>query len=213
MVPTESGSLKIDGFDINHVKLQRLRNAVSIVPQQPALFQGTVRTNLDPANSRSDADVLNALSRVQLSHLALEHRVSDSGDNLSIGERQLLCLARTLLRAKRLLVMDEATANVDYQSDAKVQTVVRDQLNQTSVICIAHRLATIIDYDKVMLLERGQLAEFGAPAQLLADSMSSFHGLCAATGELEHLIEEANRAYQKKTNGNSQSSNGQQASC
>lgn len=193
MVPTDSGQFFIDGIDINLVRLERLRAALTIVPQDPALFKGTVRSNLDMHGTLPDAELLATLRRVQLNDMTLEHDVADTGSNLSVGERQLLCLARALLRDTKILIMDEATANVDSVSDAHIQHVIRHELHSKTVVTIAHRLRTIIFYDNVMVLDKGSIKEFAPPPMLLADEDSTFYSMCAATGDLEGLREEAAR--------------------
>jgi ABC-type multidrug transport system fused ATPase/permease subunit len=198
MVPTEAGRIVIDGLDIDAVRLTRLRQSVAIVPQEPALFKGTIRSNLDAAATLDDAALLTALRRVQLTSLLLDSEVSDTGSNLSVGERQLLCLARSLLRGRNILVMDEATANVDPESDKHIQHVIRNELDHVTVVCVAHRLKTIIFYDNVMVLDRGELSEFGPPHELVEDPNSAFHGLCDATGDLSGLQHEASTAARAK---------------
>ena len=200
MVPTEAGSLCIDGFDINKIKLERLRDAISVVPQDPAIFRGTVRSNLDARSIHPEQALKSALVRVQLGSMDLDRTVEDAGSNLAVGERQLLCLARALLRDRTMLVLDEATANVDVTSDQQIQHVIRNDMHDKAVLCIAHRLKTIIFYDNVAVLDKGQLIEFGSPQDLMAKTDTVFYTMCDATGDLNGLQTEANRAASEKLN-------------
>ncbi|EGB07540.1 hypothetical protein AURANDRAFT_119, partial [Aureococcus anophagefferens] len=179
MVPTGGGAFLVDGVDVSRAPLERLRAGITVVPQEPALFKGTIRSNVDLAGERSDDELRGALRRVQLAGMDLDRAVSDSGANLSVGERQLLCLARALLRARALLIMDEATANVDSVSDANIQKVIREELAGVSVLTIAHRLKTIIFYDQVLVLDGGAKKEFGSPAELIEAEDGHFRSLCA----------------------------------
>ncbi|KAH8056786.1 ATPase [Aureococcus anophagefferens] len=194
MVPTGGGAFLVDGVDVSRAPLERLRAGITVVPQEPALFKGTIRSNVDLAGERSDDELRGALRRVQLAGMDLDRAVSDSGANLSVGERQLLCLARALLRARALLIMDEATANVDSVSDANIQKVIREELAGVSVLTIAHRLKTIIFYDQVLVLDGGAKKEFGSPAELIEAEDGHFRSLCAATGDLDALRAEAQAA-------------------
>ncbi|KAH8049429.1 ATPase [Aureococcus anophagefferens] len=179
MVPTGGGAFLVDGVDVSRAPLERLRAGITVVPQEPALFKGTIRSNVDLAGERSDDELRGALRRVQLAGMDLDRAVSDSGANLSVGERQLLCLARALLRARALLIMDEATANVDSVSDANIQKVIREELAGVSVLTIAHRLKTIIFYDQVLVLDGGAKKEFGSPAELIEAEDGHFRGASA----------------------------------
>ena len=216
-----------------------MRKGIAIVPQDPVLFNGTVRFNLDPFDAYDDATLRSALDRVQLTELwenqaqvqkdskeqqqqqqhgeaeqeaeqeakeegqssssssseksVLERPIAESGSNLAVGERQLLCLARALIRGARVLIMDEATANVDPATDEKIQAVIRRELSSATVLTVAHRLGTIIYYDLVMVLDKGKVVEMAPPAQLLADPSTTFYGMCQKTGDLEALIAEANK--------------------
>lgn len=163
------------------------------VHQEPVLFQGTIRSNLAPASEEataatSDADVWAALERVGMRSAVsampgqLSARVTENGNNLSVGQRQLLCLARALLRRAKVLVMDEATASVDSASDALIQQTVREAFQGCTVITVAHRLQTIIDYDTVVVMGAGRVVETGPPARLLADPDGAFTQMVAQTG-------------------------------
>ncbi|VDL99031.1 unnamed protein product [Schistocephalus solidus] len=153
--------------------------------QDPVLFSGTLRFNLDPFNSYDDVTVWEALRLADLKSFVeelagdagLDMPVSEGGSNLSQGQRQLVCLARALLRRSKILVLDEATAAVDPQTDQLIQTTVRREFTSSTVLTIAHRLNTILDYDRVMVLQNGSLVETGSPQELMACPTSIFHGL------------------------------------
>ena len=198
ILPMSSGSIVIDDVDISEIGLFDLRSRLTIIPQDPVLFTGSIRTNLDPFEERTDQDLWEALNRVDFagtlqtnegeSSFSLEYPVSENGSNFSQGQRQLLCLARALLRKTRIVFLDEATASVDNETDARIQKAIREDFKQGTVITIAHRLRTIIDYDKVLVLDRGQVIEFGSPADLLAlDGV--FKSMCEETGEYQELYE------------------------
>ncbi|KAL9039677.1 MAG: hypothetical protein Q9214_004780, partial [Letrouitia sp. 1 TL-2023] len=239
------GKIVIDDVDIGLIGLQDLRGAITIVPQDPTLFTGTIRSNLDPFGLFTDEEIFATLRRVQLigaeppsrpntavyaqtgtssssstddepsgtiglaktftntrenANLfeSLSSAVAESGSNISQGQRQLLCLARALLKAPRVLLMDEATASIDYATDSKIQGTLREVKGST-IITIAHRLQTIIDYDKILVLEKGKVVEFDAPWRLIAVEGGIFHGMCEKSGDMETLAEEARRASTKKS--------------
>ncbi|CAH1173842.1 unnamed protein product [Phaedon cochleariae] len=163
------GSITIDGIETSNVDLEYLRSHISIIPQKPVLFSATIRYNLDPFNDVEDDIIWKALSDVGLkpSINCLNQEVCEGGTNFSVGERQLLCLARAIIRNNKILVMDEATANVDHHTDSVIQTTIRRSFKECTVLTIAHRLDTIIDYDKVLVMVDGSVVEFGTPCQLL----------------------------------------------
>jgi ABC-type multidrug transport system fused ATPase/permease subunit len=166
-----SGTIKIDGVDISSLDLERLRKSLAIVPQDPSLFMGTLRSNLDRYQEYSDAQVWKALDQAGLGvfvrglNLQLQTPVAENGSNLSQGQRQLLCLARALLIRAKIVLMDEATASVDVQTDADVQRVIREQLKGVTMLIIAHRLGTVADCDQVIELADGQLKQIHNPAR------------------------------------------------
>ncbi|KAG0577462.1 hypothetical protein KC19_5G158000 [Ceratodon purpureus] len=169
-----SGSILIDGIDIAQVGLDDLRRRLSIIPQDPVLFKGTVRLNLDPFEQHTDVEINEAIARVHLSKKiktldkGIDSIVAENGENFSVGQRQLLCLARSLLRRSRVIVMDEATAAVDGETDQLIQTTMRSVFHNCTVLTIAHRIDTIIDCHRVLVLAKGgRLAEFDTPANLL----------------------------------------------
>ncbi len=246
----EEGKILIDNIDIGLIGLLDLRQAITIVPQDPTLFTGTIRSNLDPFDLFTDEEILDTLRRVQLidaaspftsetpapqadqnvtlvplldtsskdSHWNGEPRsadqpantrsnvnvftnlsspISESGSNLSQGQRQLMCLARALLKSPRVLIMDEATASIDYMTDAKIQDTLREVKGST-IVTIAHRLQTIIDYDKVLVLDKGRVADFNSPWELISSEGGIFRNMCEMSGDLEVLMEGAKKAADKR---------------
>mmetsp|Transcript_32309 Transcript_32309/g.111222 ORF Transcript_32309/g.111222 Transcript_32309/m.111222 type:complete len:1482 (-) Transcript_32309:100-4545(-) len=192
------GSVRVDGVDVHALPLSELRARVAMVQQDPVLFRGTVRSNLDPFGKHSDADCTRAVGRVRCfaydagdaAHvLALD--VSEGGANFSVGQRQLLCLARALLVGSRVLLLDEATANIDLETDHKIQAVIRDELDGVTVVTIAHRLRTVVDYHKVLVLGGGKVLEHDTPAKLLRNAASHFSKMCAKTGSLDELVRDS----------------------
>ncbi|XP_055108074.2 ATP-binding cassette sub-family C member 2 [Symphalangus syndactylus] len=167
------GQIIIDGVDIASIGLHDLREKLTIIPQDPILFSGSLRMNLDPFNNYSDEEIWKALELAHLKsfvaslQLGLSHEVTEAGGNLSIGQRQLLCLGRALLRKSKILVLDEATAAVDLETDNLIQTTIQNEFAHCTVITIAHRLHTIMDSDKVMVLDNGKIIEYGSPEELL----------------------------------------------
>ncbi|KAG9439107.1 hypothetical protein H6P81_019272 [Aristolochia fimbriata] len=188
IVELERGSIFIDECDISKFGLADLRKVLGIIPQSPVLFSGTVRFNLDPFNEHNDADLWEALERAHLKDvirrnaLGLDAEVSEAGENFSVGQRQLLSLARALLRRSKILVLDEATAAVDVRTDALIQKTIREEFKFCTMLIIAHRLNTIIDCDRVLVLDAGQVQEFDTPEELLSDEASAFSKMVQSTG-------------------------------
>ena len=200
----ESGSIIIDGIDISSISLESLRRRLTIIPQDSQLFRGSIRSNLDPFGLTDDGDMWFALQRCQLAVpgsspnapgegsviKSLDDAVEQGGSNFSAGQRQLLSLARGLLkmRESRILILDESTANLDAESDALIQRTIREQMAPgATILTVAHRLKTIIDYDKVLVLSNGHVVEYDAPIKLLDNEQSTFYALCERSGELQHL--------------------------
>ncbi|KAF9620097.1 hypothetical protein IFM89_010747 [Coptis chinensis] len=188
IVELERGKIWIDGCDIAKLGLTDLRKVLGTIPQSPILFSGTVRFNLDPFNEHNDADLWEALERAHLkdvirrNSLGLDAEVSEAGENFSVGQRQLLSLSRALLRRSKILVLDEATAAVDVRTDALIQKTIREEFKSCTMLIIAHRLNTIIDCDRVLLLDAGQVLEFDEPRHLLLNETSAFSKMVQSTG-------------------------------
>lgn len=174
LVQADSGCIKIDDVDISQIGLKDLRSNIAIIPQNPVLFSGTIRYNLDPFGLSNDVAIWDALEAVQLKRLVselpdkLDAKVSEGGSNFSVGECQLICVARALLKPSKVLLVDEATASIDDSTDELIQRVIRERFKDRTVLTIAHRLNTILDADKIIVMSFGRVAEMGTPAQLSA---------------------------------------------
>uniref|UniRef100_A0A1Y1KPK2 ABC transporter domain-containing protein n=1 Tax=Photinus pyralis TaxID=7054 RepID=A0A1Y1KPK2_PHOPY len=183
-----SGSIAIDGIDTKTVPLSELRSKISIIPQQPTIFSGSVRNNLDPFREYSDDILWKTLENVELKDpvndlpSGLNSIVTEGGANFSIGQRQLVCLARAMLRKNKILVLDEATANVDPKTDLLIQRNVRENFSDCTVLTIAHRLDTVIDSDKILVIDGGKVVEFDHPRVLLQDCDGVFYAMVNQTG-------------------------------
>ncbi|KAJ8251179.1 hypothetical protein GJAV_G00218160 [Gymnothorax javanicus] len=181
------GEIYIDGVNIAKIGLHDLRSRITIIPQDPVLFSGSLRMNLDPFDSYSDQEVWKALELAHLKSFVsglpdkLNHECAEGGENLSLGQRQLVCLARALLRKTKVLVLDEATAAVDLETDNLIQSTIRSQFEDCTVLTIAHRLNTIMDYTRVIVMERGHIVESDSPSQLIAQRGRFYH-MCRDAG-------------------------------
>eukprot|EP01029_Cantina_marsupialis_P001222 TRINITY_DN109_c0_g1_i7.p1 TRINITY_DN109_c0_g1~~TRINITY_DN109_c0_g1_i7.p1 ORF type:complete len:248 (+),score=97.79 TRINITY_DN109_c0_g1_i7:136-879(+) len=184
-----AGAVMIDGIDISKIGLDDVRSKLAIIPQEPVMFSGTVRMNADPFSQCTDDEIWLALEKARLKEvvqelpLNLEDIVSENGGNFSVGQRQLFCLVRALLRKPKVLMMDEATGSVDAETDFVIQTMIREQFQDCTVITIAHRLETIIDSDRILVLDKGNIIEFDAPKTLLENEESYFLGMIKSTGD------------------------------
>jgi len=188
IIEPSGGTVLIDGVDVSKIGLFDLRSKLALVPQDPVVFSGSVRSNLDPFGAvRDEQAVWEALDRVHLSAVVramggLDATISEGGGNLSVGQRQLLCMARALLRDSRILLLDEATSNVDNATDAVIQRTIRDAFRGCTVLTIAHRLNTIMDYDRILVLDAGRVLEYDPPRVLLSRAGSAFASLVGETG-------------------------------
>ena len=182
-LPFGSGGIVIDGVDISSLDLAALRGALCVVPQEPVLFSGDLRDTLDPFGRATDTDIMTVLERVELGSFVrslpglLQYQIHEGGLNLSAGQRQLLCLARALLRGNKIIILDEATAAIDVETDSCIQRTIRREFIGCTVLVIAHRLGTVIDSDLILALERGRVVEYGSPVELLQRDGSYVAGL------------------------------------
>ncbi|KZV79566.1 P-loop containing nucleoside triphosphate hydrolase protein, partial [Exidia glandulosa HHB12029] len=210
-VDPDAGRITLGGVDITHIGVEDLRARLTLIPQDAVLFSGTIRENLDPFNEYSNEQCLNALRMVHLpvdeapqvedgantgeaarpaqKLVTLDSQVSDAGANWSAGQRQLIAL---ILRNTGITVLDESTASVDFDTDRKIQTAIRTQFKNSILLTIAHRLHTIIDYDRVLVLENGKVVEFDRPARLIAQEGGVFRGMCVKSGHFAELQAAAN---------------------
>ena len=183
-----TGNISIDGVNIRDVGLRDLRKSISIIPQDPVLFSGSLRYNLDPFEEYNDSDIWSALEQVQLKSAVekwdggIELNVSEGGRNFSIGQRQLVCLARAILRRNKILVLDEATANVDFTTDAMIQKILHETFAQCTVLTVAHRLNTVIGLDRIMVMDGGEIVEMDDPFELLKNDTSQLKTMVDRTG-------------------------------
>ncbi|KAI9206778.1 P-loop containing nucleoside triphosphate hydrolase protein [Polychytrium aggregatum] len=242
ILPIHQGRIIIDDIDISQISLHDLRSNITIIPQDPVLFSGTIRSNLDALGEHDDADLWQVLKRVhfldtlqefkkrsprtsfgtvvvedamdtispmggsavlsqesETKSFTLESPVGENGQNYSHGQRQLLCLARALLRNSKIIFLDEATASVDNDTDARIQVTIREELAGATVLCIAHRLRTIVDYDRVMVLDKGTIVEYDTPLNLMQRKDGAFHRMCQDSNEFEELEQIATAASRSRS--------------
>lgn len=214
-----SGSIEIDGIDITKIGVQDLRTKLTIIPQDPTLFKGTLRSNLDPFGDREDRELWEAVRRSHLvpststgpvvaavdegegeeeedsastivdpSKITLDTPVKQNGSNFSQGQRQLIALARALVRQSKIIVMDEATASVDYETDVKIQQTIRDEMSSSTILTIAHRIRTIADFDRVIVMSAGEVVEFDRPLELMQKEGGLFRAMCEQSSDYEGLL-------------------------
>ncbi|CAD6986527.1 unnamed protein product, partial [Tilletia controversa] len=232
-----AGSIHIDGVDISQIDLDDLRSRITLIPQDPVMFKGTVRENLDPFGEHDDAVLIQTLQRCQLrisdaptskdskvpsaaNDIAVDDAAGgadtptesdqatlspesarlalDSGATLSQGQRQLLAMARSILRGSRVCIMDESTASLDFETDRLIQTMIREEFEGSILITIAHRLSTVIDYDRCLVMDQGHIKEFDTPYNLLQDRSGIFYSMVARSGEGEKLHAAAAAARGRK---------------
>ncbi|VBB75705.1 Putative ATP-dependent bile acid permease [Podospora comata] len=200
----ESGQILIDGLDTKTINLNTLRSRLSYVPQDPTLFAGTLRLNLDPYNEHTDEEVLDALKRVGLfdssegrgKFMDLSFTLAERGSNISQGQRQLVCIASSVLKGSKVVVLDEATASIDHESDIKIQACIRSM--EATVITIAHRLRTVIDYDRILSLDAGCMKEYDHSWELLQQKNGVFRGMCDAAVDREELFALSKAAWDSR---------------
>ncbi|GBE87310.1 ATP-dependent bile acid permease [Sparassis crispa] len=227
-VDPSSGRILIDGVDISSIGLHDLRSRITFIPQDAALFSGTLRDNLDPFGEHEDSECLDVLYRVQMltdsqlesqkssrepsrpasileregtiasvstsatetegkTVITLDTQVSAGGTNFSQGQRQLIAMARALLRRSSIIVLDEATSSIDFATDAKIQATIREEFNDSLLLTVAHRLRTVIDYDRLLILDKGELVEFDTPLNLIQEENGIFRNMCLKSGTFAEL--------------------------
>lgn len=188
IIEAAGGTISIDDINIAEIGLHSLRTRLTIIPQDPVLFSGSLRMNIDPFNSYSDDALWIALEQSHLKSFVkglsdgLNYTIAESGENLSVGQRQLVCLARALLRKTKVLILDEATAAIDIETDELIQKTIRTQFRDCTILTIAHRLNTIMDSDRVIVLDQGIIAEYDTPKALLDNKDSIFYGMAKNAG-------------------------------
>ena len=180
LLEASSGNICIDDIDISEIGLEMLRKNLTIIPQEPTIIEGTLRENIDPSNNFTDEQIKNILYDVGLDDFMvdknLDYEIENNGNNISIGEKQLICIARALIKKSKIILMDEATANIDYKTESFLQNSINEQLKDCTVITIAHRIKTIINYDKILVLNNGEIVEYDSP-QILLEKKGLFYQL------------------------------------
>ena len=178
-----SGKILIDDIDISKIGLNKLRRNLTIIPQDPSLMEGTLRYNIDPLNLSSNENILKVMKSIGFDYIVdrdpegLLQEISEGGSNLSVGEKQLICITRAILRKSRIIIMDEATASIDYKTEEIIQKAINEILNESTVITIAHRIKTILNYDKILALDNGEIVDFDTPKNLLEKKKGVFYEL------------------------------------
>ncbi|CRL00438.1 CLUMA_CG013703, isoform B [Clunio marinus] len=196
IIESAGGDIIIDGENISKLGLHALRSRLTIIPQDPVLFSGTLRLNLDPFDTHTDDEIWRALEHAHLKAFVkglaagINHEVTEGGENLSVGQRQLVCLSRALLRKTKVLILDEATAAVDLETDDLIQKTIREEFKECTVLVIAHRLNTILDSDKVIVLDKGTISEFASPTTLLQNRQSAFYSMAKDAEFLSKMLEQ-----------------------
>ncbi|XP_051160133.1 probable multidrug resistance-associated protein lethal(2)03659 [Leptopilina boulardi] len=190
------GRVEIDGIETGEIGLHDLRSKISIIPQEPFLFAGSMRKNLDPFDTYPDNVLWQALEEVELKEIGLETHINEGGSNLSVGQRQLVCLARAIARNNPILILDEATANVDLRTDELIQKTIRTKFEKCTVLTIAHRLNTVMDSDRILVMDAGIVVEFDHPHMLLQKPNSVLKSMVYETG---NSMAEALKAVAKKS--------------
>ena len=171
ILEANKGQILIDGIDISKIGLEILRQSLTIIPQEPIILEGNIRDNIDPSKTYNDTEILNALKEVGLSDFMadkdLDYKIEENGNNISVGEKQLLCIARAILKKTKIILMDEATANIDYRTESALKKNINQDMKESTVMTIAHRIKTIINYDKILVLKEGSIEEFDTPQNLI----------------------------------------------
>ncbi|XP_053205975.1 ATP-binding cassette sub-family C member 3-like isoform X2 [Panonychus citri] len=183
LIEPVEGTILIDNKDISSLGLHDLRSRLTIIPQDPVLFSASLRVNFDPFEKFNDQEIWRSIELSGLKEFVssleqgLDHPIAEGGENLSVGQRQLVCLTRALLRKTKILILDEATAAVDVETDEYIQETIRREFNDCTIVTIAHRLNTIMDYDKIIVMSDGEIVEFDKPSNLLSKPESIFYSM------------------------------------
>ncbi|KAI9496002.1 hypothetical protein BDB00DRAFT_811355 [Zychaea mexicana] len=205
-----SGRICIDGVDISKIGLEDLRSRLTIIPQDPVLFSGTLRSNLDPFDQHDEAELWAAMKRSHLidlrddndandnKNVTLDSPVTENGSNWSQGQRQLIALARALVKKSSLIILDEATSSVDFDTDHKIQQTIREEFVDSSLLCIAHRIRTVADYDRILVLDHGKVIEFDTPYNLINREDGVFKQMCERSGEFSELLAIATAKFEQQ---------------
>ena len=182
LIEPYTGTIFIDDIDIQKIGLDLLRKSLTYIPQEPILMEGSLKFNIDPFDYSNNEEIIQILKKIGFEYneddnKILERHIEVNGNNLSIGEKQLICIARAVLKKTKILIMDEATANIDVKTEEKIQKIINDTFNDCTIITIAHRIKTILNYDKILVLESGKIIEFDSPKNLLENKESHFYKL------------------------------------
>jgi ATP-binding cassette subfamily C (CFTR/MRP) protein 1 len=182
ILEASSGKILIDDIDITKIGLKLLREIITVIPQDPTLIEGTLKENLDPVHKFTEEQIEEQMKAIGLEDMlnkknGLKYKVSEGGLNLSVGERQLICIARAIMRKSKIIIMDEATSSIDYKTESLIQKSLEKSLKDSTVITIAHRIKTIINYDRIIVLQSGELIEQGSPRQLINSKKGTFYEL------------------------------------
>lgn len=192
LLEAQSGTIRIDGVDLSQIKLHDVRSRLDIIPQAPTLFSGSLRSNLDPSSRYTDAELFRYLRLVNLvpgTFDDLSSPISGGGLNLSQGQRQLVCLARALIRRSKVMVLDEATSSVDKATDSLIQRAIRERTDDCTLLVVAHRLRTVADFDRILVLSDGKAVEYDTPKNLwnLGSGKGIFRGMCDESCDVDTL--------------------------
>ena len=183
MIEALKGKIYIDDVDISTIDLCKLRSKLTVIPQDPTLMQGTLRFNIDPMKLYSDNEIINVLRMIDFEYVVNEHplglqrEITEGGDNLSVGEKQLVCIARAMLRRSKVVVLDESTASVDYHNEEVIQKAINNVFSMSTVITIAHRIKTVVNCDRVVVVDNGEVVEFDSPKEMIKRKKGLFYEL------------------------------------
>ena len=181
ILEAHSGKILIDDVDISKLGLKKLRNSITIIPQDATLMTGTLRYNIDPLGISRTEEIVNVMKRIGFHYIlenhpqGLEQNISENGGNLSIGEKQLICITRAILRKSKIVIMDEATASIDFKTEEIIQKAINELLRDSTLITIAHRIKTVVNSDKILVLDNGTIIEYDTPQNLLDNKKSYFY--------------------------------------